>query len=100
MAAGWASALDLVRDDLVGREGTDFRFTMLIAPLTLDAVEGRHLIVGAPAHAVTSVRERYAPLLLRAVRAAIDDRCTLEVRPATEAAGATATPEPSARAAA
>jgi chromosomal replication initiator protein len=69
---------DDIRNEL-RRATPDFKFQIWIEPLELAAVCGHTLYVRAPDHILTSVAERYLPLLRRAAAARFDGRAVVEI---------------------
>ena len=60
----------------------EIRFHSFIEPLELVGLDGDRLTVAAPAHVLTSVRERYLSTLVAAARAELGGKATVEVCPA------------------
>ena len=67
-----------MRDEL-RNEVADFTFHIWLDPLELAAVQGDTLVVRAPDHIRTWVRDRYTAPLLEAARRAFDPRASVEV---------------------
>jgi hypothetical protein len=59
----------------------EFKFDTWIAPLELIELRDRRVVVGAPAYADTSVRQRYLPKITAAARAELGEDATVEVQP-------------------